>query len=119
MITLAQCSGFAGLAPNEIVLGAARSETHRVLLSGYLLNLWRGRKAVRKMIVADIRSSLDVGASRRAADLLIALRAVSFRLSRSQTGSASVFPHLQQLESRHVRFYRPQTRRAAILQSRA
>jgi hypothetical protein len=74
MITLAQCSGFAGLAPNEIVLGAARSETHRVLLSGYLLNLLRGPKAVRKMIVVDIRSSLDVGASRRAADLLIALR---------------------------------------------
>ena len=74
MITVEQCAAFAGLASNEIVLGAMPSATHRVLLSGYLLNLWRGPKAVRKMIVADIRKSLGFRMPNYAADLLIVLR---------------------------------------------
>jgi len=74
MITVEQCAAFAGLAPNKIVLGATPSATHRVLLSGYLLNLWRGPKAVRKMIVADIHMWLDLGMPDYAADLLIVLR---------------------------------------------
>src|SRR5208337_4783028 len=74
MITVEQCAAFAGLASNEIVLGATSSPKHRVLLSGYLLNLWRGPKAVRKMIVADIRMWLDLGMPNYAADLLVVLR---------------------------------------------
>jgi putative hemolysin len=94
MITLAQCSGFAGLAPNEIVLGAARSETHRVLLSGYLLSVARSESCAqndrrRYSLFAGCRSvEARGGFADRAA-------AVPFRLSRSQTGSASVFPYLQ------------------------
>ena len=74
MITVEQCAEFAGLASNETVLGATPSAKHRVLLSSYVLNLWRGPKTVRKMIVADIRMWLDLGRSDYAADLLIVLR---------------------------------------------
>ena len=74
MITLVQCADFTGLATNEMILGATPSAQHRVLLSGYLLNLWRGPINVREMIVADIRLWLDLGRLNAAADLLIVLR---------------------------------------------
>ena len=45
-----------------------------MLFSSYLLNLWRGPKTVRKMIVADIRMWLDLGMPDYAADFLIVLR---------------------------------------------
>ncbi len=78
MITLEQCSGFAGLAPNEMVLGATPSGMHDTLLSSYLLNMKHGPTAIRRMMIADIRSSLDLGASKHAADLLIVLRRFLF-----------------------------------------
>jgi hypothetical protein len=56
MITVEQCAEFTGLALNEMVLGAIPSTRHRVLLSSYVLKLWRGPKTVRKMIVAAIRA---------------------------------------------------------------
>ena len=74
MVTVKECAAFAGLASNEMVLGATPSATHRVLLSGYLLNLRRGPKVVRKLIVADIRMWLDFGMPKYAADSLIVLR---------------------------------------------
>jgi hypothetical protein len=74
MITVEQCMKFAGLASNQMVLGATPSAKHRALLSSYVLNLWRGPKTVRKMIVADIRLWLDLGRSDYAADFLIVLR---------------------------------------------
>jgi hypothetical protein len=74
MVTIGECVVFSGLALDEIVLGATPSNTHRVLLSSYLLNLWRGPKAVREMIVADMRLSLDLGMIKHAADLLLILR---------------------------------------------
>ena len=74
MITVEQCAEFAGLASNEMLLGATPSAKHRVLLSSYVLNLWRGPKTVRKMIVADIRLWLDLGMADYAADYLIVLR---------------------------------------------
>lgn len=74
MITFEQCAAFAGLAPSEMILEGAPSAAHHSLLSSYLLNLRRGPNAVCKMIVDDIRASLDLGASKRAADLLIVLR---------------------------------------------
>jgi len=74
MVTIKQCGVFAGLAPREMVLGASPSARHCVLLSGYLLNLWRGPTVVRKMIVADLRVYLDLGAPEYAADLLLVLR---------------------------------------------
>lgn len=74
MITVEQCAEFAGLASHEMVLGATPSAKHRALLSSYVLNLWRGPKTVRKMIVADIRLWLDLGRPDCAADFLIVLR---------------------------------------------
>lgn len=74
MITFQQCADFSGLAPNETLFGATPSVMHHSLLSSYLLNLWRGPKSVCGLIVSDIRASLDLGATRRAADLLFVLR---------------------------------------------
>jgi hypothetical protein len=78
MITVEQCAKFAGLASHEMVLGATPSANHRVLLSTYVLNLWRGPKTVRKMIVADIPMWLDLGRHDYAADFLIVLRQLLF-----------------------------------------
>jgi hypothetical protein len=74
MITVEQCAEFSGLASNETVLGATPSAKHRALLSSYVLNLWRGPKTVRKMIVAHIRIWLDLGMVKEAADLVVVLR---------------------------------------------
>ena len=73
-ITVEQCAEFTGLALNEMVLGAIPSTRHRVLLSSYVLKLWRGPKAVRKTIVADIRMWLDLGMVKESADLVVVLR---------------------------------------------
>lgn len=78
MITLAQCTSFAALAPNEIVLGPTPSAKHHLLLTSYLLNLKRGQEVVRDMMVSDLRRWLDLGAVQRAADLLIVLRQFLF-----------------------------------------
>jgi len=74
MITVSQCAAQAGLASNELVLGAIPSFEHDALLESYLLNGHRGLGAVRAMIVADMRGFLDLGVTARAADLLIVLR---------------------------------------------
>jgi hypothetical protein len=74
MITVEQCAEFTGLALNEMVLGAIPSTRHRVLLSSYVLKLWRGPKTVRKMIVAAIRTRLDLGMVKESADLVVVLR---------------------------------------------
>jgi hypothetical protein len=74
LITFTQCAALAGLCSKKIVLGVTPSTAHDSLFSSYLVNLWRGPKIVRDMIVADICWSVDFGASKRAADLLIVLR---------------------------------------------
>ena len=74
MITVTQCAAYAGLAPNELLLGKAPSARHHSLHASYKLHPGMNSSAVREMIVADIRASLELGATRRAADLLIALR---------------------------------------------
>ncbi|HEY8261426.1 MAG TPA: hypothetical protein VIG55_09460 [Methylosinus sp.] len=74
MISVSECAAEAGLASNELVLGAVPSARHDSLLSSYLLNSHRGLDAVRAMIVADLRRFLDLGVPARAADLLIVLR---------------------------------------------
>lgn len=73
-ITLAQCAALSGLGSNEMLLGVSPAAMHDSLHASYLLHHRRGWQAVRDMIVADIRDSLDLGASKRAADLLIVLR---------------------------------------------
>jgi hypothetical protein len=86
VITFAQCAAFAGLASNEMFLGATPCSVHRLLISNYLMNLWRGPQILRKLIVADIRASLNLGASKRAADLLIVLRRFLFDYPEARCG---------------------------------
>ena len=74
MITLEECAQFAALETNELFTGAVLSTRHQSLLSTYRKNLERGPVAVRKMIVSDIRAAIDLGASKRAADLVLVLR---------------------------------------------
>ncbi len=74
MITLEECAEFAALEASELFTGAILSTRHQSLLSSYLLNLWRGAIAVRKMIVGDIRVAIDLGAAKYAADLVLVLR---------------------------------------------
>ncbi len=74
MITIEQCQVFSGLLSSEMVMGTVPSPRHRARLSGYLLNLKWGSATVRELIVADIRAALDLGASVRAADLVVVLR---------------------------------------------
>jgi hypothetical protein len=70
----APCAADVGLAPHEIWLGISPSTKHYTLLLSYLYNLERGVAVVREMIVADLRSFLDLEAWSRAADLLVVLR---------------------------------------------
>ncbi len=74
LITVARCADLSGLGPREIVLGVSPSRMHISLYESYLLHRHRGWETVRDMIVADIRMALDLGAQKRAADLLIVLR---------------------------------------------
>ena len=74
MITIRQCAEFAGLSPDELILGVHPCARHHALLASYLLNMHRGAAAVGKMIACDLRSYLDLGAERYAADLVVVLR---------------------------------------------
>ncbi len=73
-LTVAHCAVLSGLGPHEIVVGTTPTAMHDFLYAGYLLHHGRGWEAVGDMIVADIRSSLELGALKPAADLLIVLR---------------------------------------------
>lgn len=74
MLNVQKLSTATPLHAGETVPGVAPSARRRVLLSSYLLNLWRGPEAVRDMIIADFCSATDLGASAQAADLLLVLR---------------------------------------------
>lgn len=74
MITVSECVEIAALREDELILGVAPSARHYLLLSSYMLNIGRGPAVVRRMIVSDFRDFLALGATRRAADLLVVLR---------------------------------------------
>ncbi len=74
MVSLSQCAGYAGLNSSELLIGTVVSAKHHSLLQSYLLNLWRGAIVVRNLIRADLRAFIDLGAKKRAADLLLVLR---------------------------------------------
>jgi hypothetical protein len=76
LATIAQCAALTGLGSHEMMLGIAPTTEHASLYASYLLLRSEGWEwaAIVDAIVSDIRSSLDVGAPRRAADLLIVLR---------------------------------------------
>ena len=62
------------ITTSEKGLGLRLTDARRGLLSSYLLNLWRGPATVRRLIVADIRRWLELGAPERAADAFLVLR---------------------------------------------
>lgn len=74
LMTVARCAELCGLGPEEIVLGVSPSAMHDSLFDSYLLQRHLTWAGLRDMIVADLRMALDLGAKKRAADLLIVLR---------------------------------------------
>lgn len=74
LISLSRCAALCGLEPHELIPGAVRSPFHQSLYESYLMLCDRGADFVRDLIVADMRRALDLGARRRAAELLLVLR---------------------------------------------
>ena len=74
MMSLTQCMVLGGIESHETILGIAPCAKHHSLLLSYLFNLKRGLAFVRDMIIADLRSSIDIGAMQQAADLMVVLR---------------------------------------------
>jgi hypothetical protein len=68
--------------------GPRLTDVHRGLLSSYLLNLWRGPEAVRKLMVADMRRWIELGAPERAADAFLVLRQFLFDFPEAKIGIA-------------------------------
>jgi hypothetical protein len=74
MLSVTECAEYVGLNPNELLLGPGPTAKHKNMLDCYLLNRWRGESFVAQMICDDLRAAVDLGASSRAADLLLVLR---------------------------------------------
>ncbi len=74
MRTLEETRSATGLQSEEIIVGARETDALRARLQSYLANVWRGADVVRDLIVADIRTALDLGVQERAGDLLLVLR---------------------------------------------
>ena len=125
MITVRQCADYAGLAPSEMLLGTPPSNRHLSLLASYLLNLWRGEVAVRKIILADLRAFIDLGALEQAADLLLVLRIFLTRYPEARcaehmdTQPAIVPMGLLEVDCRDVTAIRPECSGATLAVERA
>lgn len=78
LVSLAHCLEFSGLTRKELPPSMVPSNKCASLYASYLLLLPNGSAVVRDRIVADIRLFLELGASKRAADLLIVLRRFLF-----------------------------------------
>lgn len=74
LIPISRCAEISGLRSHEMVLGVTPSLEHERLLANYQFEQGRVRQDARVALVADIRAAVAVGASRRAADLLVVLR---------------------------------------------
>ncbi|HTO79511.1 MAG TPA: hypothetical protein VMJ31_07030 [Methylocystis sp.] len=74
MIPLRKCAAMAGLESEKLVIGAPLRPMHWRMLSGYLANLDKGPAVVCGLIIADLRTYLDLGATERAASVLVVLR---------------------------------------------
>ena len=77
-IAIEQCAAPCGLDLNEFMTDLSPSATRASLHVSYLLLQKIGWATVRDLIVADIRAALDLGASKRATDLLMVLRMFLF-----------------------------------------
>lgn len=74
MLSIQEFCAASGLRVGDLVLGVTPSTKHQILLSSYLLDMWRGPEVVREMISADAFSASDFGAMEHAADLFLVLR---------------------------------------------
>jgi hypothetical protein len=74
MISLQQCTCFAGLSSHEVILGVTPSARHEALFRSYIAITSLSKAALRSLIVTDLRDFLDLGAIRQAGDRLIVLR---------------------------------------------
>ena len=74
MITLTRRDKLVKLDLDARVVGRAPHARHQALLESYLFNAHRGHAKVLGMMIRDLRGCLDIGADRRAADLVIVLR---------------------------------------------
>jgi hypothetical protein len=88
LISVSQCVAYSGLAADELILGVAPSKLHDRLHERYLLDCGGGHEALRNRIVQDIRGCLALGATKRAADLLIVLRRVLTQRTRTAGGAS-------------------------------
>ena len=77
MITLEDCIAFCGLTEQEVLAIAEHEhipEVAAAALAEYLLNRPKGAGRIRDMICDDIRTALDRGNNKHAAELVSALR---------------------------------------------
>lgn len=102
LMTVAQCAELCRLGPQEIVLGVSPSAMHDSLLDSYLLQRHLKWAGVRDMIIADLRIALDLGAKKRAADLLIVLRRFLSGRRSSSDGARPSAAAAQARASAHV-----------------
>ncbi len=77
-ISIEHCATLCGVESNEFMTDVTPSAAYASLRASYLLLQKRGWATVRNLIVADIRAALDLGALRRATDLLMVLRMILF-----------------------------------------
>ena len=74
MISQEECAKYAGITPGKLPSAVIASAKHWSLLESYRLNLWRGERAVCKMILGDFWRFVELGAESHAADLFLVLR---------------------------------------------
>jgi hypothetical protein len=91
---LSKCKSFAGLRPNELILGVAPSERHERLLASYQFVEMCGGENMQSALVDDIRAAVATFALKHAADLLIVLRKVLGSRSRPAPRFAGAEPPL-------------------------
>ena len=77
-IAIEHCAALFGLDSKEFMRDVSPSATQASLHASYLLLQKMGWATVRDLIVADIRAALDLGAAKRATDLLMVLRMFLF-----------------------------------------
>jgi hypothetical protein len=77
-IAIEHCAALYGLDSNEFMKDVTPNAMHASLHASYLLLHKTGWTTVRDLIIADICAALDLGASKKAADLLLVLRMLLF-----------------------------------------
>lgn len=92
MISIEDCIALCGLTPEEITAIAEHEHVPEVAataLASYLLNRNHGQEDIRNMIVDDIRTALNDGRVKHAAELFSALRHFLETHPKAQVGLAA------------------------------